>query len=844
MSPQLFGNMPYSIRHIAELIGDGSLIRTGSMIDHLLTDSRRITQPAHSLFFALDGPRRQGSAFIPELYRSGVRAFVVCTMPETEAYPDANFILVKDPLAALQQLGAWHLKQCKKDAADTLRVMGITGSNGKTVVKEWLYQLLHGTHAVVRSPRSYNSQLGVPLSVWQVQPQHDLALIEAGISKPGEMEKLEQVIRPDLGILTMVGEAHSENFSGREEIFTEKMKLFSHTPVVIACGDDPLVDAAVTAKRYPFLTWGRKAACQVQVASIVRENEGSQIGLALPQRAGTAFSGPFGFFIPFTDEASVSNAVTCAVACWILGMDAETLRKGLATLHPVSMRLELKKGINHCTVINDSYSADLHSLSIALGFLDQQAGRLNKTVILSDFLQSGLSDEMLFRQIGAALEKHGVNRLIGIGPSFESQLDRIRQMNPDLHTEVYGSTDQFCKRFRSSAFRDETILVKGARIFTFERIVALLEQQAHQTLLEIDLNALSHNLRVYQTLLSPDTRIMAMVKAFAYGSGGAEIAGLLQSRQVDYLAVAYADEGAALREAGIRLPVMVMNPEESAFEMIVQHRLEPDLYSFSLLEAFHTYLEKEGIRDYPVHAEIETGMNRLGFAAADMERLGAMLRTGGVLKLQSLFTHLAASEEAEQDIFTIGQYRTFDTAAAQLQQILGYRFLRHIANTAAAVRHPSLQLDMVRLGIGLYGVDTGSSGQLNLQPVATLRTTIAQIKELSAGESVGYNRRAVMERPSRIATVRIGYADGYPRALGNGKGYMLVNGQPARVTGSVCMDMTMIDITDIPGAAEEDEVIVFGKGLPVQQLAAWADTIPYEIMTGVSQRVKRVYFEE
>lgn len=836
--------MNYAIRHIAAVIGGEALIRTECGIDHLLTDSRRIIVPERSLFFALEGPRRNGSTFIPELYRNGVRSFVVSELPETEAYPEANFIVVKDTLKALQQLAAWHRGQFSNGTENPLTVIGITGSNGKTIVKEWLYQLLHTGHSVVRSPRSYNSQIGVPLSVWQIHPQHDLALFEAGISQPGEMERLEPIIRPDIGILTMVGEAHSEHFSGRDAIFSEKMKLYGHSRMVIACGDDQLVSGAVKNNTYPFFTWGFQPHCQVRIGSVQREEDGTSVTLELPEKEGTVYSGSFTYNIPFTDDASVSNSVTCAVTCWLLGMDPAALRAGLAALHPVSMRLELKKGINHCTVINDSYSADLHSLEIALGFLDQQAGRLNKTVILSDLLQSGLSDEMLFRQISSALEKHGVNRLIGIGPAFELQQDRIRQLLPGLQTEIYGSTEIFCRRFRSSAFRDETILIKGARIFEFERIAALLEQQAHQTLLEIDLNALKHNLHAYQSLLGPDTKIMAMVKAFAYGSGGAEIAGVLQSKQVDYLAVAYADEGAALREAGIRLPVMVMNPEESAFDMIVQHRLEPDLYSFGTLEAFSAYLEKEGIRDYPVHAEIETGMNRLGFATSETAQLAIALQRGGTLKLQSLFTHLAASEEAGQDDFTIQQFRAYTAAADDLQRSLGYPFIRHIANTAAAVRHPSLKLDMVRLGIGLYGVDTGASGQLNLQSVATLRTTIAQIKELKAGASVGYNRRAIMGRTSRIATVRIGYADGYPRSLGNGKGYMLVNGRPAPVTGSVCMDMTMIDITDIPDVTEGEEVIVFGKDLPVQQLAEWAGTIPYEIMTGVSQRVKRVYFEE
>ncbi len=837
--------MSYTIEHIAAITGGEARVRVAATIDHLLTDSRRIIAPAQSLFFALEGPRRSGVHFIPELYRQGVRSFVVTSLPDTTEIPEANFILVPDTLAALQKLASFHrMRYSAGENGKELPVIGITGSNGKTIVKEWLYQLMHTDHSVVRSPRSYNSQLGVPLSVWQIHPQHDLAIFEAGISQPGEMEKLEVMIRPTLGVLTMVGEAHGENFSGREEIFNEKMKLFHRTGEVIACGDDQLVEAAAKDNPAHFITWGKQADCGIRIIQITTSDSSATVKLNFPVRKQTAFSGELIITIPFIDQAAIDNAVTCAVTCWVLGMQADILCERMRALHAVSMRLELKKGINHCTVINDSYSADLHSLEIALGFLDQQAGRLPKTVILSDLLQSGLSDEMLIRQIVSGLQKHKVNRLIGIGPVFMQQRERIVSIYPELHTEIFATTDEWLKRFRHSAFRDETILVKGARVFAFEQIVALLEQQAHQTLLEINLNAIVHNLKAYQAVLSPSTKIMAMVKAFAYGSGGAEIAGVLQHHQADYLAVAYADEGVALREAGIVMPIMVMNPEARAFDMIVNNRLEPDLYSFGLLEAFRAYLEKEGIRDYPVHAELETGMNRLGFAVQDADKLANALKQDGCLKLQSLFTHLAASEDPEQDAFTKAQFRSFETAAAVLQQQLGYTFLKHIANTAAAVRHPALQLDMVRLGIGLYGIDTGDSDQLNLQTVATLRTTIAQIKELNAGESVGYNRRAVMAQPARIATVRIGYADGYPRSLGNGKGFMLVAGKKAKVTGSVCMDMTMIDITDMPDAKEGDEVIVFGKDLPVQQLAAWAGTIPYEIMTGVSQRVKRVYYEE
>jgi len=793
----------YTISDITGILQADTRLVQNNIISHLLLDSRKIIVPAHSLFFALGGFRRDGHDYIPALYRSGVRSFVISHEVDYSGYPEANFLRVNDPLEALQQLAAFHRRQFQ------IPVIGITGSNGKTIVKEWLYQLLHNEYTIVRSPRSYNSQIGVPLSIWLMNEKHTLAIFEAGISRPGEMEKLEQMIRPTIGVFTNIGDAHSEGFTSPEAKEKEKRILFREATEVPA----------------------------LQVQSVSRTAESSCIKATDPAQSAQAIS----IEIPFIDEASVANAVTCWSVLLFLGYSHDLISERMKGLSPVDMRLVLKKGINHCMVINDSYSADLSSLEIALNFLVKQSPGLKRTVILSDFLQSAVPDDQLYEQVAMALQKHEVSRLIAIGDRISAAFSK--QVFP-FSIEFYPGTAAFLQQYRSSAFKEEAILVKGARFFQFEQLVQLLEQKVHQTVMEINLNSIVHNLKVYQARLHPTTKVMAMVKAFAYGSGGAEIAGILQYHNVDYLGVAYADEGVELRRAGIQLPVMVMNPEENAFDSIIEHHLEPELYSFEMMKAFDLFLQKEGLTQYPVHIEVETGMNRLGFSVEDIKELGEYLAQTASFKVQTVFSHLAASEEPGQDEFTLQQFALFKQAAKKLEASLGYSFMAHIANSAAAIRHPALQLDMVRLGIGLYGVDSAGTTKLDLQTVATLKSTIAQLKWLKPGDSVSYNRKGKVKKASLIATIRLGYADGYPRRLGNGKGSVLINGKLAPVIGTVCMDMFMADVTAIPGVSQGDEVIIFGKELPVTELARWAETIPYEILTGISQRVKRVYFEE
>jgi len=820
--------MKYNTKNIAAII-DGKILQLHheSIIEHLLIDSRKVYSSPTSLFFALKGSRRDGHQFIPELYKRGVQNFVISEVLHVDDYPEANFILVADALEALQRLAGFHRKQFN------IPVIGVTGSNGKTIVKEWLYQLLHENFNIVRSPKSYNSQIGVPLSIWQMNSHHELAIFEAGISKPGEMEKLEKIIQPTIGILTNIGEAHSENFPNREEKLKEKLKLFAHASKVISKGDDAWITRQMMRLEENNFFWGRNMTSDLQVVSVGRQDFQTEIFLNYKYET-------FQFSIPFMDEGSVENAITCCSFMLLAGLDRSIIQDRMRQLQPVSMRLELKKAINQCSIINDSYSADLSSLTIALNFLDKQAAGSKRTVILSDFLQTGLTEEKLYDEIASLLRLHQTSKVVGIGKNISAFLKTDNKVT----YQFYNSTEDFLQQFRSSQFKDETILIKGARVFEFEKIAHALEEKVHQTVLEINLNAIVHNLKAYQNFLHPSTRVMAMVKAFAYGSGGAEIAGILQYHKVDYLGVAYADEGVELRKAAIHLPVMIMNPEESTFDAIVDNDLEPDIYSFELLHQFDAYLKRLGIQQYPIHIEIETGMNRLGFDSAYIKDLGEALNETDSFKVRSVFSHLAGSEDPAEDKFTLQQHAKFITASNELEKVLGYSFIKHIANSAAIIRHPLLQMDMVRLGIGMYGVDAAKTKSLELQPVATLKSTIAQIKHLKKGESVSYNRKGVVKKDSVIATIRIGYADGYSRMLGNGAGKMLINQQLVPVIGSVCMDMTMVDVTGIPDVREGDEVIVFGNDLSIEQIAEWANTIPYEIMTGISQRVKRVYFEE
>ena len=819
--------MAYSIKNILSVVNASATIVTDSSIEHLLIDSRKIVFPASSLFFALYGPRRDGHQFIKEVYERGIRNFVVKKGFDSSSFPDTNFLEVDDTLLALQVLAAWHRKHFD------IPVIGITGSNGKTIVKEWLYQLLQNDFNIVRSPRSYNSQVGVPLSVWQMNEQNTLGIFEAGISTTGEMLQLEHVIRPTIGIFTNIGEAHSEGFKNGTEKINEKLKLFAHCKQLIYCKET--ISPEFLEQFTDVFSWSRKQASTLFIKEETKSTTQTTLAVVYQNQ-------PYTLVVPFTDVASVNNAVTCCCVLLIQGYDFATIAQRLLILQPVEMRLQLKIAVNNCHVLNDSYSNDISSLSLALDYLKQQSGDISTTVILSDILQSGLNDEQLYQQVATELKQRNIHRFIGIGERISHHHFILSQAVQQ--TAFYNSTESFLEQTTTHQFRDEYILLKGARIFAFERISKRLELKVHQTVLEINLSALTQNLKEYQKHLLPTTKLMAMVKAFSYGSGSTEIARILQFCKVDYLTVAYADEGVELRKGGISLPIMVMNSDEAGFNALVEYNLEPEIYSFNIYHSFHHYLQHQGITQFPVHIKINTGMNRLGFEPEDADELGLLIKQHHTMAVKSVFSHLVGSEAAEFDNFTYHQAGLLNNACNVLQQKLGYPFMKHIANSAAIFLHKDLQFDMVRLGIGLYGVDSAEGNHVSLETVATLKSTIAQIRNIKAGETVGYNRKGKLFRDSQIATVRIGYADGFNRRLGNRVGSIYVHGQFAPVIGSVCMDMTMIDITDIAGTKEGDTVEIFGKHLPVKKIAEWCGTIPYEIMTGISQRVKRIYVEE
>ena len=824
----------YLIEEVA-LIVKGSILQAGSgkeLIHELLIDSRRLISPSRSLFFAIVSKRNDGHKYILELYEKGVRNFVVSAEPENILlYSEANFVLVKNTLNALQALCATHRRQF------TIPVIGITGSNGKTIVKEWLYQLMFEDKNIVRSPKSYNSQIGVPLSVWQMSPENELAIFEAGISEPDEMDRLQTIIQPTIGIFTNVGHAHDENFINRNQKVGEKLKLFTKVETLIYSIDDTelhermlktgLIDLIGT------FTWSRKNKANVVIRSTNVANRQTTIEAEYQERK-------IEISIPFTDKASIENAIHCWTTMLYLGYENATIAPRMLTLSPISMRLEMKEGINNCSLINDTYSSDIDSLAIALDFLQQQKQHRKKTVILSDILQSGRGDNHLYGEIAELLVQKEIDHIIGIGKSISRQASLF-----PMETSFFQSTDAFLETYAFTSFSNETILLKGARVFEFERISEALQQKTHETVLEINLNALVHNLNYFRSKLSPGVKLMAMVKAFSYGSGSFEIANTLQFHRVDYLTVAYSDEGVELRKAGINLPIMVMNPDEQSFDSMLKYCLEPEIYSFRTLAMLEASLARRTHQEEAmlIHIKLDTGMHRLGFNPTELDELIKRLISNPMLKVASVFSHLATSDEPAFDGFTRRQIETFRQLSDEFTQAFDYPILKHILNSAGISRFPEADFDMVRLGIGLYGVGCSEIEQALLENVSTLRSSISQIKEVNTGESVSYSRRWIAERKTRVAIIPIGYADGLSRRLGNGKGHLLLNGYLAPIIGNICMDMCVIDLTGID-AKEGDNVIVFGKELPITKLAADLETIPYEILTGVSRRVKRVYFQE
>jgi alanine racemase len=808
-----------ALRIHGEVHGEGRI-----RINALSVDSRKTVPSDSTLFVALSGEHHNGHDYISELYSLGIRAFMVSRLPDAADYPGAGFCLVDNTLTGLQKLASVRREAYRGTVA------AITGSNGKTIVKEWIYQVMSGPFSIYRSPKSYNSQVGVPLSVWMMQDHLDLSVIEAGISLPGEMERLRQVIAPDIGLFTNIGTAHQENFRSLEEKMQEKIKLFRDCRKVICrsgAGTGRLhPERFMTGLKGEIITWSLDGDADYHYVAGQKDPGGTGISARLP-------AGSCRFLLPFTDDASIENALHAFTFAVEMGLPVDQAIRRIEAIEPVSMRLEMLRGINGCVLVNDTYNSDIGGLSAALDLVNQQDRQKEKLVILSDLLQSGMKEEDLYGEIAGLLKQKGIERFIGIGPSMMQHRERFPQ-----HSLFYTDTGEFLKRMDRTMFRDNNILIKGSRRFGFERITAELQLKTHQTVLEIDLNAMVQNLNYYRSLLKEGVKIMVMVKALSYGSGSIEIANLLQYHKVDYLAVAFTDEGVELRNSGIHLPVMVLNPDPSGFGQMIDDRLEPEVFNFKGIEALYRILRYRGIRQYPIHIKVDSGMHRLGFQEDEIDSLIPILKREE-FRLASVFTHLAASDDPGHDAFSREQIGLFERVSDRLSRDINKPFDKHILNSSGIERFPDAQFQMVRLGIGLHGIGEGKP----LVPVSSYKTTLSQVRTVKKGETIGYSRNGKTGRESLIATIPVGYADGLDRRLGNGVGKVWIRGALAPTIGNICMDMTMIDVTGLR-VSEGDEVELFGKNLPVSEVARLAGTIPYEVLTSIPERVKRVYLQE
>lgn len=818
--------MNWDSQEIAKRIGADHPNKEAKPIKRILFDSRQFSMGEGQLFFALVGKHHDGHNYIEELYLKGIRVFVVQGISSNN-FGDAIFLKVEDSLKALQMLGKGI-----RTSIDP-RLVAVTGSNGKTVVKEWLYRLLAHQAKAYRSPKSFNSQIGVPLSLWGMPEDTEIGIFEAGISQPHEMHHLAEILKPRFGIFTNIGSAHGENFDSLEQKIEEKLKLFTEAELLVFPADQPIlrkaIDSFASQRELNLLTWSfeeHQARAWFQI--LAKTSAGTSFQFKSPE-------GHLKGFVPFTDEASLQNVANALYLAIALGFEPESLRAPLKSLGPIEMRLEMKEGHQNSLLINDAYNSDLESLRVALHFLQEHGKDRSRVLILSDMLQSGLAPEELRIAMSEIIGSQNLEAVFAIGP----QLSKAALDLP-MPAHYFASTDEFLGQMTSYQWQDRAILLKGSRPFAFERIDSFLARQRHETVLEIHLNRLVHNLNFYRSRLKDGTKLMVMVKAFAYGAGIEEVARVLAFHGVDYLAVAYADEGVALRKAGITLPIMVLNPEQSALDSFFEYNLEPEVYSFRRLAEFKELAFQLG-EPLKIHLKLETGMHRLGFSPDDLPRLIQILKQSPHLELASAFSHLAASDNPEEADFTRGQISRFKAMTLDLEAHFGTHFLKHIANTGAIESFPEAHFDMVRLGIGLYGVAAHPEEQAQLLTVAELKATVSQIKAVKAGDTVGYGRAWRAEEDATIAVISIGYADGFSRSLSNGIGKVWIKGKTYPVIGRVCMDMCMVSIGSDP-IKEGDEVLIFGDALPVQEVAEAMNTIAYEVLTGISPRVKRVYF--
>jgi len=819
----------FSIAEISKIVNGkiiGNVDSNIEKVSQIVIDSRTFVNKKRALFFALIGPRNNGHNYVSDLIKKGIKVFVISE--ETAVKETATFILVENTTLALQKLAAFNRQQFNYP------LVGITGSNGKTIIKEWLHEILSSQFKIIRSPKSFNSQIGVPLSLLLMNSNFNLAIIEAGISEPNEMERLAGIISPEIGLFTNIGDAHQKNFSSLQQKIAEKLCLFKNSKKLIFNADTEIANTQIEkfceTNSIEKISWSLNNNALVQFSSTIKNG--------ITKITAKVNSKKYSFEIPFTDKSSIENSCHCFVMSWVLLENPEPVLRHFRELETVAMRLEIKKGINNCILVNDYYNSDLNSLSIALSVLHQQAAKEHfyKQVILSDIQQAGLEQTELYKRVNELLVEWNINEIIGIGKEISKHAELF-----SIKKTFYEHTEDFNTQLNRNEFKSTAILIKGARQFTFEKISELLQQKAHQTHLEINLNALVQNLNIFRELLKPETKIMVMVKAFSYGSGDVEIAKLLQYQNVDYLAVAVADEGVQLRMAGIQTPIIVMNPEQGSFQNIIDYQLEPNIYSLYLLKDFLKTVSQNGIHEYPIHLKIDTGMNRLGLKSdTEIGQAVDIISSNNWMKIKSVFSHLAASDDPVMDKFTYRQFENFDEQFRYISNLFPYKIDKHILNSAGIERFPEKQFDMVRLGIGLYGI---SNTGLPLETVGTLNSTVSQVKNVEPNETIGYNRKGEVSVKSKIAVVPLGYADGLNRKLGNKKGCAFVNGTRIPIIGNICMDMLMLDVTGLktkPG----DKVEFFGKNISILEVAQNTSTIPYEILTSISQRVKRVYIQE
>lgn len=814
--------IPYKISELSKIISAEIIGNHEGEVSEIYFDSRTIFSPKDAVFFSFS---ENGNSYVNEAYQKGIRVFVTTKSDEIEK--DAVYLQVGSPLKALQKWAEFHRSKFE------LLTIGITGSNGKTIVKEWMNQLLWNDFSIVRSPKSYNSQIGVPLSVLRITAQNNLGIFEAGISKPDEMKDLESIIRPQIGLLTHLGSAHLENFESKEQLIREKLRLFKNSKTIVFNSDDELARQLIK-EIYPekeLVTFGKNDDDRIRVTGIEKLISSQKISFVFDSKN-------YLIQIPFPDQGSAENIFCVLTVLSLLNTDFEKHLEGCKNLLPIEMRLEIKEGIRNSLIINDSFNSDLHSVKVALDVLAQQAFP-RKSLILTDVLQSNLDNDLLYKEVADLVNSYPIDDLILIG-EFLPKYKELFRSKP----RVYRTTDEFLKTLNLLNVNNEAILIKGARPFELEKVSAFLEKQAHDTVLEVNLQSLIDNLNYFKTRLNPTTKVMAMIKANAYGAGSFEVAHILEHQKIDYLGAAYVDEGVELRKLGIRLPIMIMNPEQSSYSPIIDYRLEPELYSMRVLKLFVKILKEKSISEvYPIHLKIDTGMNRLGFKSDQLDEVIEFLKNENSVEIKSIFTHLATADVPEEKEFALNQLMEFDEAYLKICSELNIHPIKHALNSPGMIHFPKHQYDMVRLGIGMYGFSDDAEVQKQLKTVLTFKTVISRITEIERGETVSYGRRFKADRKSKIATLPVGYADGIRRSLGNGIGKVNIHGNLVPIVGTVCMDMLMADVTEID-CKEGDEVIIFGEKPTAEEVAKAMGTISYEVLTSISQRVKRIYYKE